>query len=94
MGCSTDNTTVLANCLRLSDPKALTLAYHLQLINLPSKSPSLLSGPSPTLGSPNLLQDTGSTARSVEVVLVPFRKGTLMTELAATFLQSDAHCTR
>ncbi|XP_053817767.1 bile salt-activated lipase-like [Vidua chalybeata] len=35
VGCSTDNTTVLANCLRISDPKALTLAYHLQLTNLP-----------------------------------------------------------
>ncbi|XP_009664053.1 general transcription factor 3C polypeptide 5 isoform X1 [Struthio camelus] len=36
VGCPTDNTTVLANCLRVSDPKALTLAYHLELINLPS----------------------------------------------------------
>ncbi|XP_066057512.1 bile salt-activated lipase-like isoform X3 [Chamaea fasciata] len=35
VGCSTDNTTILANCLRSSDPKTLTLAYHLQLINLP-----------------------------------------------------------
>nr|XP_054502614.1 bile salt-activated lipase-like isoform X4 [Agelaius phoeniceus] len=35
VGCSTDNTTVLANCLRISDPKALTLAYHLQLTHLP-----------------------------------------------------------
>ncbi|XP_058709760.1 bile salt-activated lipase-like isoform X3 [Poecile atricapillus] len=35
VGCSTDNTTVLANCLRISDPKTLTLAYHLQLTNLP-----------------------------------------------------------
>ncbi|XP_064583896.1 bile salt-activated lipase-like [Zonotrichia leucophrys gambelii] len=34
VGCSTDNTTVLANCLRISDPKALTLAYHLQLTHL------------------------------------------------------------
>uniref|UniRef100_A0A8C3NA57 Carboxylic ester hydrolase n=1 Tax=Geospiza parvula TaxID=87175 RepID=A0A8C3NA57_GEOPR len=39
VGCSTDNTTVLANCLRISDPKALTLAYHMQLTHLPSKSP-------------------------------------------------------
>ncbi|NWX17378.1 CEL lipase, partial [Aegotheles bennettii] len=36
LGCSTDNTTVLAKCLRTSDPKALTLAYHLHLTNLPS----------------------------------------------------------
>ncbi|NXJ61738.1 CEL lipase, partial [Rostratula benghalensis] len=36
LGCPTDDTTALANCLRTSDPKALTLAYHLQLINLPS----------------------------------------------------------
>ncbi|NXS51966.1 CEL lipase, partial [Brachypteracias leptosomus] len=36
LGCPTDNTTILANCLRVSDPKALTLAYHLQLTNLPS----------------------------------------------------------
>ncbi|NXN89006.1 CEL lipase, partial [Bombycilla garrulus] len=35
VGCSTDNTTILANCLRSSDPKVLTLAYHLQLIHLP-----------------------------------------------------------
>ncbi|NXI19177.1 CEL lipase, partial [Irena cyanogastra] len=35
VGCSTDNTTVLANCLRSSDPEKLTLAYHLELINLP-----------------------------------------------------------
>ncbi|NXT63520.1 CEL lipase, partial [Chaetops frenatus] len=35
VGCSTDNTTILANCLRSSDPKALTLAYHLQLTKLP-----------------------------------------------------------
>uniref|UniRef100_A0A8U8B651 Carboxylic ester hydrolase n=1 Tax=Geospiza parvula TaxID=87175 RepID=A0A8U8B651_GEOPR len=35
VGCSTDNTTVLANCLRISDPKALTLAYHMQLTHLP-----------------------------------------------------------
>ncbi|NXA77103.1 CEL lipase, partial [Thryothorus ludovicianus] len=35
VGCSTDNTTILANCLRSSDPKTLTLAYHLQLTNLP-----------------------------------------------------------
>ncbi|NXA86279.1 CEL lipase, partial [Melanocharis versteri] len=35
VGCSTDNTTILANCLRSSDPKELTLAYHLQLFNLP-----------------------------------------------------------
>ncbi|XP_020440072.2 bile salt-activated lipase isoform X1 [Corvus cornix cornix] len=35
VGCSTDNTAILANCLRSSDPKTLTLAYHLQLTNLP-----------------------------------------------------------
>ncbi|XP_063209060.1 bile salt-activated lipase-like isoform X1 [Chroicocephalus ridibundus] len=35
VGCPLDNTTVLANCLRTSDPKTLTLAYHLHLINLP-----------------------------------------------------------
>ncbi|XP_038012062.1 bile salt-activated lipase-like [Motacilla alba alba] len=35
VGCSTDNTTILANCLRRSDPKDLTLAYHLQLTHLP-----------------------------------------------------------
>ncbi|XP_050176257.1 bile salt-activated lipase-like [Myiozetetes cayanensis] len=36
VGCPTDNTAILANCLRVSDPKTLTLAYHLQLTNLPS----------------------------------------------------------
>ncbi|XP_041262647.1 bile salt-activated lipase-like [Onychostruthus taczanowskii] len=35
VGCSTDNTTVLANCLRHSNPKDLTLSYHLQLTHLP-----------------------------------------------------------
>ncbi|CAN8197980.1 unnamed protein product [Coccothraustes coccothraustes] len=35
VGCSTDNTTLLANCLRRSDPKDLTLSYHLQLTHLP-----------------------------------------------------------
>ncbi|XP_070586335.1 bile salt-activated lipase-like [Erythrolamprus reginae] len=34
VGCPTDNTTVLANCLRVTDPKTLTLAYHLELTNL------------------------------------------------------------
>ncbi|NXL95935.1 CEL lipase, partial [Alectura lathami] len=34
VGCLTDNTTVLANCLRNADPKEVTLAYHLDLINL------------------------------------------------------------
>ncbi|XP_027488066.1 bile salt-activated lipase-like [Corapipo altera] len=36
LGCPTDNTATLANCLRVSDPKSLTLAYHLQLTNLPT----------------------------------------------------------
>ncbi|XP_039586571.1 LOW QUALITY PROTEIN: bile salt-activated lipase-like [Passer montanus] len=36
VGCSTDNTTVLANCLRHADPKELTLSYHLQLTHLPN----------------------------------------------------------
>ncbi|XP_070811737.1 bile salt-activated lipase [Pituophis catenifer annectens] len=34
VGCRTDNTTVLANCLRVTDPKALTLAYHMEVTNL------------------------------------------------------------
>uniref|UniRef100_A0A670YJY3 Carboxylic ester hydrolase n=1 Tax=Pseudonaja textilis TaxID=8673 RepID=A0A670YJY3_PSETE len=34
VGCPTDNTTVLADCLRITDPKTLTLAYHLDVINL------------------------------------------------------------
>uniref|UniRef100_A0A8D2IWM7 Carboxylic ester hydrolase n=1 Tax=Varanus komodoensis TaxID=61221 RepID=A0A8D2IWM7_VARKO len=34
VGCPTDNTTVLANCLKVTDPKALTLAYHLNVLNL------------------------------------------------------------
>uniref|UniRef100_A0A672UFC8 Carboxylic ester hydrolase n=1 Tax=Strigops habroptila TaxID=2489341 RepID=A0A672UFC8_STRHB len=38
VGCPTDNTTALANCLRISSPKSLTLAYHMELINLPCKS--------------------------------------------------------
>lgn len=54
MGCPTDNTTTLANCLRVSDPKAVTLAYHLQMINLPSKWPGPCRGPPPTQGSPCL----------------------------------------
>uniref|UniRef100_A0A8C3GH08 Carboxylic ester hydrolase n=1 Tax=Cairina moschata TaxID=8855 RepID=A0A8C3GH08_CAIMO len=36
LGCPISNTTALANCLRVSDPKAVTLAYHLQLVNLDS----------------------------------------------------------
>ncbi|NXK72514.1 CEL lipase, partial [Amazona guildingii] len=36
VGCPTDNTTALANCLRISNPKSLTLAYHMQLNNLSS----------------------------------------------------------
>ncbi|XP_040387554.1 bile salt-activated lipase isoform X1 [Cygnus olor] len=36
VGCPISNTTALANCLRVSDPKAVTLAYHLQLVNLAS----------------------------------------------------------
>ncbi|XP_057894024.1 bile salt-activated lipase-like [Melospiza georgiana] len=35
VGCSTDNTTVLANCLRHSNPKDLTLSYHMQFTHLP-----------------------------------------------------------
>ncbi|NXI71264.1 CEL lipase, partial [Anseranas semipalmata] len=35
LGCPTENTAALANCLRVSDPKAVTLAYHLQLVDLP-----------------------------------------------------------
>uniref|UniRef100_A0A7M4EJB0 Carboxylic ester hydrolase n=1 Tax=Crocodylus porosus TaxID=8502 RepID=A0A7M4EJB0_CROPO len=34
IGCPTDNTTTLANCLRVADPKAVTLAYHLELVGL------------------------------------------------------------
>ncbi|NXI47409.1 CEL lipase, partial [Galbula dea] len=36
VGCPTHNTTALASCLRVSDPKAVTLAYHLYLTNLPT----------------------------------------------------------
>ncbi|KAM3660256.1 bile salt-activated lipase-like [Ammospiza maritima maritima] len=35
VGCSTDNTTILANCLRHSNPKDLTLSYHMQFTHLP-----------------------------------------------------------
>ncbi|XP_077162002.1 bile salt-activated lipase [Paroedura picta] len=35
VGCPTDNTTALANCLKVTDPKALTLAYHLEVRDLP-----------------------------------------------------------
>ncbi|NWH36393.1 CEL lipase, partial [Chloropsis hardwickii] len=90
VGCPTDNTTILADCLRISDPKTLTLAYHLQLTNLPSKSPSLHSDPSATRGSPSSWQDSGAIARRAEVVLVPFRKGTLMRARAVTFLPFSA----
>uniref|UniRef100_A0A8D0HAI8 Carboxylic ester hydrolase n=1 Tax=Sphenodon punctatus TaxID=8508 RepID=A0A8D0HAI8_SPHPU len=34
VGCPTDNTTALANCLRVTDPKAVTLAYHLYMVDL------------------------------------------------------------
>ncbi|XP_064026993.1 bile salt-activated lipase [Pogoniulus pusillus] len=34
VGCPISNTTALAECLRLSSPKALTLAYHLDLVEL------------------------------------------------------------
>ncbi|XP_020650558.3 bile salt-activated lipase isoform X1 [Pogona vitticeps] len=34
VGCPVDNTTVMASCLRVSDPKALTLAYKLNLFSL------------------------------------------------------------
>ncbi|NXA15849.1 CEL lipase, partial [Sapayoa aenigma] len=36
LGCTTDDTAALANCLRVSDPKELTLAYHQQLTDLAS----------------------------------------------------------
>ncbi|NXA34926.1 CEL lipase, partial [Eudromia elegans] len=36
VGCPIDNTTVLANCLRDTNPKTLTMAYHQELTNLPS----------------------------------------------------------
>lgn len=39
VGCPISNTTVLADCLRASSPKALTLAYHLELVNPPGKAP-------------------------------------------------------
>ncbi|XP_006136901.2 bile salt-activated lipase isoform X1 [Pelodiscus sinensis] len=35
VGCPTDNTTAMGNCLRVTDPQAVTLAYHLDMINLP-----------------------------------------------------------
>jgi len=54
VGCPTDNTTVLANCLRVSDPKALTLGYHLELTNLPSKPPRPCCGALPSQSSPGL----------------------------------------
>ncbi|XP_042331879.1 bile salt-activated lipase [Sceloporus undulatus] len=34
VGCPTDNTTTMANCLKVTDPAALTLGYHLDVINL------------------------------------------------------------
>ncbi|XP_072209203.1 bile salt-activated lipase [Excalfactoria chinensis] len=34
VGCPTDNTTVLANCLRATDSKALTMAFHMELVSL------------------------------------------------------------
>ncbi|XP_071622138.1 bile salt-activated lipase isoform X1 [Heliangelus exortis] len=35
VGCFSTNTSALAQCLRNADPEVLTLAYHLQLTNLP-----------------------------------------------------------
>ncbi|KAH1179289.1 hypothetical protein KIL84_021872 [Mauremys mutica] len=35
VGCPTDNTTALGNCLRVTDPEAVTMAYHLEMVNLP-----------------------------------------------------------
>ncbi|XP_074871784.1 bile salt-activated lipase [Carettochelys insculpta] len=35
VGCPTSDTVAMGNCLRVTDPKALTLAYHLDMINLP-----------------------------------------------------------
>ncbi|NWR45429.1 CEL lipase, partial [Regulus satrapa] len=35
LGCSTSNTKILADCLRSSDPKKLTMAVHLPLLNMP-----------------------------------------------------------
>lgn len=34
VGCPTDSTANLANCLKVTDPKKLTLAYHLEVLNL------------------------------------------------------------
>ncbi|XP_060636788.2 bile salt-activated lipase [Anolis sagrei] len=34
VGCPTDNTTTMANCLKVTDPAALTLGYHLDVIGL------------------------------------------------------------
>ncbi|KAG9471269.1 hypothetical protein GDO78_015336 [Eleutherodactylus coqui] len=34
VGCPVNDTAALANCLRQTDPKAITLAYQLQLLNL------------------------------------------------------------
>ncbi|KAL7980941.1 hypothetical protein Chor_002095 [Crotalus horridus] len=34
VGCPADNTTVMASCLRGTDPKTLTLAFHLEVTNL------------------------------------------------------------
>ncbi|KAJ6651611.1 hypothetical protein lerEdw1_020791 [Lerista edwardsae] len=42
--CPTYNTTALANCLRVTDPEALTRAYHLEVLNLPCKPDPEQSG--------------------------------------------------
>ncbi|XP_048821807.1 bile salt-activated lipase isoform X1 [Lagopus muta] len=34
VGCPTDDTTALANCIRATDPKDVTLAFHLELTSL------------------------------------------------------------
>lgn len=41
VGCPTDDTTALANCIRATDPKDVTLAFHLELASLSGMFPSL-----------------------------------------------------
>lgn len=38
VGCPTDNTTAMGNCLRVTDPQAVTLAYYLPMVNLQCES--------------------------------------------------------
>lgn len=91
VGCPTSDTKALANCLRASDPKAVTLAYKQQLVNLASKSRSprwvLRTQEAPCAFEGALAWLPGV----VKQCLGPSR-GTTMTDFTVTLPQAGARC--